>query len=409
LLASAGIGAARPLAASAAPVSAAPASQERSEICSPPCYPKTHAETVAGVVPSLLIYAASPRIDPRRYGAVGDGTKDDTEAMQTALNVARAANGRVAIPEDFRMLCGPLKLDISGLDALSNSLAMEGVSMVGSRIVAKPGNTGPLITLRSSNPATTLQPAQLVFENFSLYNHDSAKVPGRHGLSLQGLGWMRLSGIQIVGFDTGLQMVNSLCTVVDQQCQFCSNNTGVAISRLGEPKGIPTANLISLSNCRISGNSRWGVSFSGGSQFVMRGCDLEQNGARGDASSGAFLTGKDLSGNFGFARIELYENWFEANSGQAIHIRPLDSGLLTVAIEGGQIINSEGGKALQIGSPANPVHQVMLKNLYSPSPADTWQINATYLTLMNTMAAKLSINAAHRTYINALSSSGLLA
>jgi hypothetical protein len=56
-----------------------------------------------------------------------------------------------------------------------------------------------------------------------------------------------------------------------------------------------------------------------------------------------------------------------------------------------------------------PGGQVMLKNLCSPNPTDTWQINAAYLTLINTLAAKLSINAAHQTYINALSSSGLLA
>jgi hypothetical protein len=384
-------------------------SDARAESCAPPCFPRTNAETAAGVSPTLLIYTASPRIDPRRYGAVGDGKNDDTRALQTALNVAQAGNGRVLIPEDFRMLCGPLSLTVRGLDALTNSLALEGTSMVGSRILAKPGLAAPLITLKSSNPATLLHPAQLIFENFSLHNLANTKLPGGQGLSLQGLGWMRLSGIQILGFDSGLETINSLCIVVDQQCQFCSNNTGVSISRLGGPQGVQTANLISLSNCRIAANTRWGVDFSGGSQFVMRGCDVEQNGTRADASSGALVTRSDLSGNFGLARIELYENWFEANYGQAIHVQPLSSGLLTLAIEGGQIISSEAGKALVIGAPASPVHQVMLKNLYSPSPADTWQINATYLTLINTMAAQLSISAAHHTYINALSSAGLLA
>jgi hypothetical protein len=280
--------------------------------------------------------------------------------------------------------------------------------MTGSRILGKPGSAASLITVRSSNPATVLQPAQLIFENFSLHNLANSKVPGGHGMSLQGLGWMRISGMQIVGFDSGLQMLNSLSTLIDQQCQFDSNNTGLDVSRLGGANAAQTANLISLNHCRIVGNSRWGVSFAGGSQFVMRGCNLEQNGTRGNGSTGALLTGSDLSGNFGLARIELYENWIEANYGQAIHIQPLNSGLLTVSIEGGQVIASEQGQALKIGASAGPVHQVMLKNLYSPSPADTWQINASYLTLINTLAARLSINADHHTYINALSSSGLL-
>jgi hypothetical protein len=201
-------------------------------------------------------------------------------------------------------------------------------------------------------------------------------------------------------------MLNSLCALVDQQCQLCSNVTGVAISRLG---GLQTTNLISLSNCRINANSRWGVNFGGGSQFVMRGCNLEQNGTRGDTSTGAIVTGGDLSGSFGFARLEFYENWLEANFGQAVDIQPLTSGLLTVSIEGGQIVSSEGGRALRIGARGSPVHQVMLKNLYSPSPGDTWQIDASYLTLINTLAAQHSIDAAHHTFINALSSAGLLA
>jgi hypothetical protein len=253
-----------------------------------------------------------------------------------------------------------------------------------------------------------LQPAQLIFENFSLHNLANTKVAGGHGLSLQGLGWMRISGLQIVGFDTGLQMINSLSTLIDQQCQFDSNNTGLSISRLGGAGAAQTANLISLNHCRILGNAQWGVNFSGGSQFVMRGCNLEQNGARGNASTGALLTGGDLGGNFGLARIELYENWIEANYGQSVNIQPLNSGLLTLSIEGGQIIASEAGQALLIGAPTRPVHQVMLKNLYSPSSADTWRINASYLTLINTLAAQLSINAAHHTYINALNASGML-
>jgi len=388
------------------------ASDAGAQNCAPPCFAPTAAEAAAGITPSTLIYSASPRIDPRRYGALGNGTADDTQAMQTALNVAQAGNGRVLIPEDFRMLCGPLALTVGGLDALTNSLAIEGTSMVGSRIVAKPGQAAPLITVRSTNPAALLQPAQLIFENFSLsnlvHNRADAKVPGGHGLSLQGLGWMRISGVQIVGFDTGLQMINSLSTLIDQQCQFDSNNTGLSIGRLGGANAPQTANLITLDHCRIIGNTLWGVNFAGGSQFVMRGCNLELNGARGNAATGALLTGSDLSGNFGLARIELYENWIEANYGQAIHIQPLNSGLLTVSIEGGQVISSEQGRALLIGAPARPVHQVMLKNLYSPSAADTWQINATYLTLINTLAARLNINADNHTYINALSSSGLL-
>jgi hypothetical protein len=155
----------------------------------------------------------------------------------------------------------------------------------------------------------------------------------------------------------------------------------VSIARAGAESN---CNLITLDHCRIVGNRAHGVDFSGGSQFVMRGCDLEQNGSRGDAGSGAFRSGTDLSDGFGLSRIELYENWFEFNSGISIDMRA--ARLLQVGIEGGQIISAEGGRALRIEG----ADGVLIKNVYSPSPGDHWDITCRYLTLINTLVHTLN-------------------
>jgi Right handed beta helix region len=343
---------------------------------------QTLAESAAGVTPQVTIFSASPRIDPRRYGAIGDGVRDDTTAMQTALRVAQAGNGRVSLPEDFNMLCGPLSLTLTG-SAVTHALAIEGASMQ-SRITVKGGTNSPLLTLTSADPKRVLTEAQCILENFSLYNPIvQGRRAGGHGLEVAGLGLNRISGVMFLGFDVGLKLSSSLTMLIDQQCQFHSNNTGIGIVRAGSDSN---CNLITVDHCRIIGNTSHGVDFSGGSQFVMRGCDLEQNGTAGDIDSGAFRSGADLADEIGLARIELYENWFEANSGRCIDIREVRSGPLQVGIEGGQIISSEQGRALRIAG----ADGVLIKNVYSPSPGDRWEIGCRYLTLINTLVHTLN-------------------
>lgn len=62
-------------------------------------YPRTAAEIEAGVTPTYYYYEPG---DVRRYGAVGDGTTDDTAAIQDALNVARYGYSRVHFPSRNR-------------------------------------------------------------------------------------------------------------------------------------------------------------------------------------------------------------------------------------------------------------------------------------------------------------------
>jgi polygalacturonase len=72
-----------------------------------------HPPRLSLVVFALLVSAlaahASPRIDPRDFGAVGDGRKKDTEALQRAIDAAAKDAGTVVLDHGV-FLSGTLML-----------------------------------------------------------------------------------------------------------------------------------------------------------------------------------------------------------------------------------------------------------------------------------------------------------
>jgi parallel beta-helix repeat protein len=80
-------------------------------------YPRTAAEIASGVVPTSYIY---PPGDVRRYGATGDGSTDDTLAINNAL----LSNSDVYVPD------GTYMIDADGTwTGATNSGATGGISM----------------------------------------------------------------------------------------------------------------------------------------------------------------------------------------------------------------------------------------------------------------------------------------
>lgn len=58
-------------------------------------WPRTGAEVSAGVTPSNYAY---PYLDPRRYGAKGDGVTDDSGAFNTAVTALNGGAGTIPVP-----------------------------------------------------------------------------------------------------------------------------------------------------------------------------------------------------------------------------------------------------------------------------------------------------------------------
>jgi hypothetical protein len=248
---------------------------------------------------------------------------------------------------------------------------------------------------------------------------------------------VRVSGVAMRNFDINNLLQNCLEVDYNEWCQILNGNYGFLINRSGTLLSSNTqiCNLINIERCRIVGNGTsipispslagydapgFGISFSGGSMLTVVRSDLEQNGTAGNFATGALITGQDLAGTFGAAKIELTGNWFELNNGTAVNILPLTSGFLLVSIDGGHIISSQNGAALNIGQAAGVAPTLInIRNLMSPSPGtsaispaagagDTWNLYGQTSNLDGVFVSVLNDTSTYKVYGAVVTSAGAL-
>lgn len=347
-------------------------------------YPQTVVEAAAGVTPTNYTYIPSPRIDPRRYGVVGDGVTDDTAAMQTAINLAYAQGARIILPQDFDVLTTGLSLTMTG-NRLNQSLAIEGAGMNSSRFTQS-GTPTQLIKVQSTNPSVTPTDAQLVLEGFSIYG--SGKTC--HGLTLDGVAKFALRDLIVDGFDRNVNCLSSLIGFFEN-CNLSAGNYGL-ITRL-DGSG-PYCNLIKMKDSRIFSNSTFGLDIGSASMFMTDNVDMEVNGTAGNISTGAIIIRDTCDDEIGVANIYLNRLWLEGNLGRGIQVEAMSE--LTLVLNQSQIIAQESGRAVVIAG----ARYVSIEDSYSPSVGDTWNIECDQLYAKNSKVTVLNGTQQYSTAIN---------
>lgn len=82
-------------------------------------YPRTDGEISAGVTPTNYAY---PPGDVRRYGAVGDGTTDDTTAINSAISALPSTGGTVRFSGGTYLTDGGHVLNVTGHEAAGDGI-----------------------------------------------------------------------------------------------------------------------------------------------------------------------------------------------------------------------------------------------------------------------------------------------
>jgi len=148
-------------------------------------YPLSDAETSAGLVESDLTLW-HPYFDVRRYGAIGDGTEDDTQSIEDAIDVAvqsaggSDSSGQVIFPAGVFM--------VSSQITLPNKVVLKGVGRSSTTIRATGGHTGPWV-FKAFNGTSSMFGSRL--ENLGI---DCNDVSGLGGVWTAA--WQENSGIK---------------------------------------------------------------------------------------------------------------------------------------------------------------------------------------------------------------------
>lgn len=198
-------------------------------------YPRTTAEITAGVTPTYYGY---PPGDVRRYGATGDGTTDDTVAVQKAFTVAQVAGGLISIPRGAYRITSSITLTNAG------GIVVQGegaglIDTVGSVLVCDTGSSNGFIFSNVDGAEIAdlrITGSNVVAGNLVAITNGSTNVTFRKTRIVNGYNGVLLQHVNTVRFiDTTISTFNG------EQCVFLN---GVSDVNRADP--------VEFTNCAVS-------------------------------------------------------------------------------------------------------------------------------------------------------------
>jgi polygalacturonase len=281
------------------------------------------AGLLAGMLPAA---PAQPRTtashDVRRFGARGDGVRDDTAAFQDAIDALPAdGGGRIVVPAG-RYVIDPLR-------SVRLRSQMRLVFLDGAVLVAKPNaaERAYVLTLHGVEDVAVIG-GRIIGERAA---HRGTGGEWGHGVMIRGAQRVRISDMRIsqcwgdgisiggIGGKGGSGVVPSrditisrvVCTGNRRQgltigrsrrvrvhdCEFSDTAGTAPASGIDvEPDAGDRAEDVLIARCHVHGNQGPGIQlYKRVVQAVVRGCTIEDNGGHGVLLIGARHC--DLSGN----------------------------------------------------------------------------------------------------------------
>lgn len=329
------------------------------------------------------------------FGALGDGSNDDTAAIQAAITAAEAFSGTVYIPEGVFLLYAPLQIT-SGITLVGNGRESTILRVV---------DTGQTI----SAIKTSVFVDKLTIKNLRIEasNTTNAYVPvstwyGKHGIEFKDVHHWLLDQVDVWYFNNdGVHLEESYIGYC-QNCHFAGNN-GWGIWAGLTVLGVNYANhAVSVQNTEVQGNKTGGIYVEGSSAFNILNSTIEANSTVG--VDVIYATGFTIVGNY-----------FESNG--AYHIRvgntvsaagPLLAGTIsgnhlenpsTSGVSGGIYVNEAYGVNVYGNFAFNTVKSVRLTsnahNCYvgpqhSTDPIENQSVDSVVISIGDVQAEKFT-------------------
>lgn len=265
-----------------------------------------------GAVGKTLNDKLQDLVSVKDFGAKGDGTTDDTAAIQAAIDLACQYGGNVYLPAGTYKISAALVFSMNSdtTDPVKRP-SMSGDGMAATTIYQTTNNNGIEVIGYDANPA-----GYCLFQDFTLYGYQKNKL----GFALKDIAFVTIDNVYLAGWSTGLYGANVLSsTFNDLVIRF--NDGGFYFEPNSAFGFVSEPNAITMSNCTVGNNDSYGGKVIGAGTFNYMGGSVEANGSGTDLSSAKWgLALVDVGGHIaqqsacGFIISGVY---FEGNGGQA--------------------------------------------------------------------------------------------
>ena len=269
-------------------------------------------QPVTGSVARTVHDKLAENISLKDFGAIGDGTANDTAAITLALSYMAATGNNVFVPPGI-YLSDPFSI---------NSQIYAGqAGLIGSdreRCVIKRRTTGatPFVTYGSSS-GTVFQ-SGVGFENITIDGGINTNGDAFVGYDIVR---SQFRNVRFTGGAVACHLYGGI-SLSFYTCLFDMATTGLRIEKFTSLAGGGWPNIIRIIGGEIVDNTVWGAYFDDGRVFTLENVEVEGNGTTlGAAQGGVYIgpnVGSEVSVNDTYS-IGLIASgcWFEANKGAA--------------------------------------------------------------------------------------------
>jgi len=228
--------------------------------------------TPAGAVNRPINQKLEETISVKDFGAIGDGTIDDSIAFQNAINYIGANNKTLYIPAGEYLVNTQIEI----VNA-SNPINIFGQGK--DTIIKTTATINGVIKISATDPNTDITRfffgvniQKLRFNGPARYSLPAAGT----GLFINGCQGTILQNVFFYGWDNAARFYNSdLITIANSQ--FQANNTGITTFQGGFAVG-GQANSFTVYGCWINNNTTWGIEYQGGLKPTIFGNNFSSNG-----------------------------------------------------------------------------------------------------------------------------------
>lgn len=248
---------------------------------------KTYADAIKAEFPFINVKDAA-------YGAKGDGTTDDTTALQNAINAAITAQVPVYLPPGEYKTTANLNANTTGKPSAKFCMFGSGSTSV----IVPTASTFDCLTVGPGaegsgvGPGGYLRDFKIAGGNQTITTKGIAKGEGTAALKINGMRMFEVSNVEIRGsHDISLDLVNNCWGSTFKNCRFGFETCRVGINVRSGPQ---TGEDITFLDCWVSGEvaavfmeEGQGYRFIGGQYSASRQATEAEN------ERGVFILGKN--------------------------------------------------------------------------------------------------------------------